>query len=240
VTLNRPILSIVTLALIASAALGSSDGLRRSIALMGLGEIGITIGSLIYSFQAIEGAYVDDRWADLGWAGGGAVSILAASNLILRVDAPVLWLRQRIPRHPGGARSVVLLALAAFVVCLAVAAYGVAAQSPFLIGTGLAASGVVGVAMALRARDSIRTAERAYDELDRELVISERLRDDLAAANEGLARANLDLRTMHVAIVDLLNLADERTGGRIRELVERTGGELAELLEQELDRTRER
>jgi hypothetical protein len=41
-------------------------------------------------------------------------------------------------------------------------------------------------------------------------------------------------------MADLLNLADERAGGRIRELVEDTGGELAELLEHELDRTRDR
>ncbi len=98
---------------------------------------------------------------------------------------------------------------------------------------------MIGVAMALRSRDSIRTAETAYERLDQELAGSERLRDELAAANRGLARANLELQTLQVAMADLLNLADERAGGRIRELVEDTGGELAELLEQELDRTRD-
>ena len=72
VTLNRPLLGIVTLILIASAALGSWEGMPRSIALLGLGEVGFTIGSLIYSYSAVQGEFVDDRWADLAWAAGAA------------------------------------------------------------------------------------------------------------------------------------------------------------------------
>ena len=240
VTLNRPLLGIVTLALIASAAVGSTGGLRKSLALMALGEVAITIGSLVYSFEAIDGAYVDDRWANLGWAGGAALSILAAFVLILGVDRPVAVVRRRIPNHVPAARSVVLLALAGFVLSISVATYGAVEASGLLIATGLVSSAVIGVAMAVRARDSIRTAETAYERLDRELAGSERLRDELAASNHGLARANLEMQTLQVAMADLLNLADERAGGRIRELVEDTGGELAELLEQELDRTRDR
>jgi hypothetical protein len=240
VTLNRPLLGIVTLALIASAAIGSAGGLRKSLALMALGEVAITIGSLIYSFEAIDGAYADDRWANLGWAGGAALSTLAAFVLILGVDRPLAIVRQRIPDHVPAARPVVLLALAGFVLSIAVATYGAVEGSGLLIATGLVSSAVIGAAMALRARDSIRTAETAYERLDRELAGSERLRDELAAANHGLARANLEMQTLQVAMADLLNLADERAGGRIRELVEDTGGDLAELLEQELDRTRDR
>jgi hypothetical protein len=239
VTLNRPLLGVVTLALIASAAVGSAGGLRKSLALMALGEVAITIGSLIYSFQAIDGAFVDDRWANLGWAGGAALSTLAAFVLILGVDRPLAIVRRRIPDHVPAARPVVLLALAGFALCIAVATYGAVEQSGLLIATGLISSAVIGVAMALRARDSIRTAETAYERLDRELAGSERLRDELATANHRLARANLEMQTMQVATADLLNLADERAGGRIRELVEDTGGELAELLEHELDRSRE-
>jgi hypothetical protein len=239
VTLNRPLLGVVTLALIASAAVGSAGGLRKSLALMALGEVAITIGSLIYSFQAIDGAFVDDRWANLGWAGGAALSTLAAFVLILGVDRPLAIVRRRIPDHVPAAGPVVLLGLAGFVLCIAVATYGAVEQSGLLIATGLISSAVIGIAMAVRARDSIRTAETAYERLDGELAGSERLRDELAAANRGLARANLEMQTLQVAMADLLNLADERAGGRIRELVEDTGGELAELLEQELDRTRD-
>ena len=94
--------------------------------------------------------------------------------------------------------------------------------------------------MALRARDSIRTAEDAYTRLDQALADSERTRDQLVTANEDLGRANLELRTLHVAMTDLLNLADERTEGRMRELIEDTGSELAELLEEEIGRSRYR
>jgi hypothetical protein len=240
VTLNRPLLGIVTLALIASAAVGSAAGLRKSLALMALGEVAITIGSLIYSFQAIDGAFVDDRWANLGWSGGAALSTLAAFVLILGVDRPLAIVRRRIPNHVPAARSIVLIALGGFVLCIAVATYGAVEQSGLLIASGLVSSAVIGVAMALRARGSIRTAETAYDRLDQELAGSERLRDELATANQGLARANLEMQTMQLAMADLLNLADERADGRIRELVEETGDELAELLEQELDRNRDR
>jgi uncharacterized protein YhaN len=105
---------------------------------------------------------------------------------------------------------------------------------------GLVPSVLIGVALALRARSSIRTAEAAYGRLENALADSERVRDQLTAANEELARTNLELRTIQVAMADVLNLADERTHGRMRELIEATGGKLAELLEEELERLRRR
>ena len=240
-TLNRPLLSIVTLMLIVSAALGSWQGLPLSIVLMGLGEVALTVGSLIYSYQAIQAEFVDDRWAGLAWAGGAALTILAASVIIVRIDRPVsMAVRSRIPRHPAGSRSVLLAALGGLLLTLGTAFYGLLADSSVLVIVGVVMAVWIGVAMALRARDSIRTAEDAYRRLDEALADSERSRDDLATGNEELARANLELRTMHVAIADLLNLADERTHGRMRELIQDTGDELADLLEEEMRRTRHR
>jgi hypothetical protein len=43
---------------------------------------------------------------------------------------------------------------------------------------------------------------------------------------------------MQIAFADLLNFADERTEGRMRELIEDTGQELAELLEEEIGQKR--
>jgi hypothetical protein len=99
---------------------------------------------------------------------------------------------------------------------------------------GVVTGVIVGIAMALRARDSIRTAESAYARLDRALSDSERARDELARANEDLARVNMELRVMHGAFADLLNLADERSSGRMRQLIQETGDELAELLEEKM------
>jgi hypothetical protein len=240
-TLNRPLLGIVTLVLLASAALGSWQGLPFSIVLMGLGEVALTVGSLIYSYQAVQIAYLDDRWAGLAWATGAGLSILAASTIILGVDRRVsIGTRTRIPRHPAGSRAVLLVSLSALVLSVGVAWYGLLEGSGTLALVGLFAGVSIGVAMALRARDSIRTAEDAYTRLDHALAESERTRDQLSTANEDLARTNLELRTMHVAMADLLNLADERTEGRLRELIEDTGSELAELLEEEMGRSRRR
>jgi hypothetical protein len=236
-TLNRPILGIVTLMLLVSAALGSWQGLPFSIVLMGLGEVALTIGSLIYSFQAIQGEFVDDRWAGLAWAGGAALSILAASVIILGIDRRVsVTGRPRIPEHPAGSRPVLLGSVGALFVTLGVASYGLLEGSRALVLIGLVAGVSIGVAMTFRARDSIRSVETAYARLDRALVDAERFRDELSTAIEELARANVQIQAMHVAFADLLNLADERAEGRMRELIEDTGDELASLLEEQMER----
>ena len=239
VTLNGPILGTLTLMLIVSGALGSWHGVPRSFALLGLGMAAVTAGSLIYSFQAVQHAYLDDRWAGLAWAGGAVPILLSSSVIILGLDRPVgLSSRAAIPNQPPGSGSVLLLSLGALALTLGVALYGeVAGVRPIAL-IGVAASVAIGIAMALRAREGIRTAEEAYARLDRALSESERARDELAAANEDLARANTELRVMHTAFADLLNLADERSSGRMRELIEDTGDELAKLLEEELEEKR--
>ncbi len=88
--------------------------------------------------------------------------------------------------------------------------------------------------MALRARESIRIAEDAYSRLDCALADAEHSRDELILANEELRRANVQLQAMQIALADPLNFADERTHGRMRELIEDVGGELADLLEEQL------
>ncbi len=146
--------------------------------------------------------------------------------------------QSRIPEHPAGSRAGLAVSLGAVLLTVGVACYGLLEQRRGLALVALFASVSIGVAMALRARDSILTAEDVHGRLGQALSQSERARDELATANEELARANLELRTMHVAFADLLNLADERTHGRMRELIEDTGEELAELLEEEMERTR--
>jgi hypothetical protein len=140
VTLNRPVLGIVTLILIASAALGSWEGMPRSIALLGLGEVALTIGSLIYGYSAVQGDFVDDRWADLAWSAGAAISMLAGSVLILDIDRPVLVRSRVVSRDGSGFNAVLHRSLGATTLTLGVAAYGfVTAREPVAI-IGVAAS----------------------------------------------------------------------------------------------------
>jgi hypothetical protein len=240
-TLNRPLLSIVTLMLLVSAVLGSWEGLPRSIALVGLGEIPLTIGNLIYGYAAVQGEYTQNKWANLGWALGGAIFTLGALVIILGLDRPVrLRVGKGIPNHPAGSRPVLLLSLAALALTLTVAGYGLLIDARGLAIVGLTASVSIGAAMALRARAAIRSAENAYARLDRSLADVERARDELALTNEELARANARVRAMQITHAELLNLADERTHGRMRELIEETGSDLADLLEEELERARRR
>jgi len=234
VTLNRPVLGIVTLILIASAALGSWEGMPRSIALLGLGEVALTIGSLIYSYNAVQGEFVDDRWADLPWAAGAGVSMLAGSVLILGIDRPVLVRNRVLPGGGSGLRAVRHLTLGAISLTLGVAAYGFITARETVAIIGVAASAAIAVAMAFRAQDAIRTAARSSELLDDALVESERARDALNLSNEVLQRKNAELRTLQIAVAQGFNVIDERTQGQLRELIEQAGDDLVALVDETL------
>jgi hypothetical protein len=232
--LNRPVLSIVALMLVTSAALNSWEGVPLSMAILGFAEAALTVGNLVYAVEAVQNNYVDERWATLAWGAGAILALLAASTLILRIDRPIrLSASARIPDHPVGTICVVLISLSGLVLSCGVAGYGLAVASRGVAIAGIGSCVAIGVAMAFRATGSIRTAEAAYGRLDRALVETENARDEIA-------RANAETQTIQIAFADLLNLADERSDGRIRELIEATGQDLAEILEEGIAEKRSR
>jgi hypothetical protein len=236
IPLNRPLLGIVTLMLVAAAALGSWDGIPRSLLLLGLGQVGLTIGNLAYSYAAFQGDYVDDRWANLGWAAGAELSILAASTILLGIDRPLrLPARHRVPGHPLGTRATLLVTLLAIALTLGVAAYGLFGERRGVALVGITTSVAIAIAMVCRARDSLRTAEQSSELLDSVLAESERTRDKLHRANAQLQKTNAELRTLQLAVAQGFNLIDERTQGRLRELVQQAGDDLAALVDETLD-----
>ena len=240
-TLNRPLLSILTLMLVVSAALGSSVGLLRSVALLAVAEIPLMAGNLIYSYSAVQGTYVDDRWANLAWAAGAVLAILAASVIVLGVDRPIrLPAKPTIPNHPAGSTAVLLVSLGAVALTLGVASYGLVIGSRGIALVGVVAAVAIAVAMALRARTAIREVEEAYGNLDAALAGTEHARDDLARANEELRRANAQIQAMNIAYGGVLNLADERSDGKMRELIEDTAGDLIDFLEEHMKPRRHR
>jgi hypothetical protein len=234
VTLNGPILGVVILMLLASAAFGSWEGLPRSFIFLGAGVAALTAGTFIYSYRALLNTYVDDRWAGLPWSVAAVLILLATSIIILGLDSRVRIARAAIPHRPPGPNAVLFLSLAALAMTLGVGAYGHVAGIRTVAAVGFVASISVGVSMALRAREAFRNAEEGYARLDRALAEAERSGDNLAIVNEELRQANVQLRAMQIALADALNLADERSEGRLRELIEGTGEELAELLEEQL------
>jgi hypothetical protein len=236
IPLNRPILGIVTLMLIAAAALGSWDGIPRSLALLGLGETGLIVGSLIYSYAAVQGDFNNDRWANLGWTAGAEVSMLAASTIIIGIDRPLqLPVRHRVPGHPVGSRPALLVTLLAITLTLGVAVYALVGDRRNVALIAVAASVAIAASMVTRARDSLRTAEQSSEMLDTVLAESERTRDELRIANSQLQQTNAELRTLQLAIAQGFNLIDERTQGRLRELVQQAGDDLAALVDETID-----
>jgi protein required for attachment to host cells len=230
-TLVRPTLGIVMLTLIVSAGLGAWQGLPLSLVLFGVGQVCLTLGGLVYTFSVVEDDYVDLRWTGIGIASGAAFSIVAAGVIVLGIDRPVrLVTETRIPRHAVGAKGVLYAALGALATTLGVAFYGHFSDNGAVFAMGLLTSGWVGAAMAFRARNSIREVEQAYVDLDHAHLALERAHDELAEANDELARTNVEIRAVHAAFEDLLVIADERTHGGLRELIEETGEDLAEFL----------
>jgi hypothetical protein len=231
--LNRPLLGIVTLMLLTVAALGSWEGIPRSLILLGLGETGLTIGNLLYSYAAFQGRYENDRWANLGWVAGAELSVLAASSVLIGVDRPLrLPVRHRVPGHLLGSRATLLVTLLAIALTLGVATYGLTDEHRNVALVGITTSVAIAVVMVLRARDSLRSAERFSALLDSRLAESERNRDELHHANAQLQKTNAELRTLQLAVAEGFNLIDERTQGRLRELVEQAGTELAALVDE--------
>lgn len=135
----------------------------------------------------------------------------------------------------SGSTPVTLVSIGVLATMLAIACYGDLAGRRTLGILGLATSVSIGTGMAMRARDSILIIENAYERLDRSLAEAERANDSLTLSNEELFHANAVIRAMHIAYADLLNLADERTEGRLRALIEATGSDLASLLEEQIE-----
>jgi hypothetical protein len=223
VTLVRPLFGVATLMVIASALLGRWDGLPLSIALIGLGQLFLTIGSFVYSVRSITGDFVsDNRWADLPWFAGLTASILAALVIVLRLDRP---LTLRPPSVPGASRARVhmLAANCALVVAGASGLLAYRGRHWTVLAIELAVVCWVGIAMNARARQTVGELERAYARLDHAHAALER-------ANDGLAAANVEIRSVHTAFEDVLVLVDERTHGRLSELIEDSGEDLARFL----------
>lgn len=141
-------------------------------------------------------------------------------------------------RHPFAPRA---LRTTATVIGLAlpVAVYGVAASRDLVAAVGLVAVAFAVVAMARGARSSIRALERRCEVHGRARAESERARHDLEVENAELERKYADLRARHAAIVEGFDVLDERTGGRLYDLVEEAGDELGELTKEALDDPRE-
>lgn len=231
-TLNRPVLGVVTLVLIASAAAGSSEGIRRSTALLGLGQVFLVCGHLIYAAESIGGGPLHDRWPDAAWATGAVISLLAAVAVIQDND-PLIRFGPPISdsAHPRGSRIAIGLAFAGFLVAIGVGFWGAIGGQNVTSIAGIIAAGVCAAGLALRTGAAFRAADTAYLRLDRAIVDRERASDELAlanrdldASNRHLSEANMRLRLYQLTVREILSLVDSRSRGKLRALVNETTG----------------
>jgi hypothetical protein len=137
--------------------------------------------------------------------------------------------------YATGSLRALLVTMLSIALTLGVATYGLVTDRRTIALTGLLAGIAIAIAMALRARASVRIAELSSELLDKVLAESQRAREELHAANARLQRTNANLRTLQIAVAQGFNLIDERTQGRLRELVEHAGDDLAALVEETLD-----
>ena len=142
--------------------------------------------------------------------------------------------RPLVPGRPHGPLPVVVVAFAAAATAFAIAWLHGLSASLTVAFVGLSSAVALAVVLALRTSRSFRVLERAYLELDRGLFESEQTRERLSIAIGELAGANVQLRAMSIAFAELLNLANERSNGRMRALIEETGAELAQILHEHL------
>jgi hypothetical protein len=124
--------------------------------------------------------------------------------------------------------------LAAITLTLGVTTYGLLTGRLGVALLALAAGVAIVLPLLFRARASLRAAELSSKLLDSALTESERKRAELDRANASLQQANASLRMMHLAVREGFSLIDERTQGRLRELVEQTGDDLAAVVDERL------
>jgi hypothetical protein len=141
------------------------------------------------------------------------------------------------PRHDrqSGRSQRGVAAAVAVSLALAVLTYGAVTGRSDAATVGLIATAVSASAIAARGRNRIRAAERSAQLRDTALAESERNRRDLQSANERLQRKNAELLTLQITVAHGFKLIDERTEGRLWELVHEAGNDLAALVDETLN-----
>lgn len=233
----RPLVNVLLVTLIASAALGRWHGLPLPVGLLALGQLFSAAGDLLFAYFTARGEYVDDRWTGLLWLTGAVIAMVTAASVILRIDRPIRLTRQALP---GVSPLALLLAtVGAWSVAVAVALYGVLSDHRASLYAGLAAGAWIGIAAPLRTLGALQEARAAYQRLDEAHLSLEKAseraeqlvheRDQTIAQ---LAQRNVELTAIQTMLGSLFELADERSDGELRSRLEETADDLTSWLPQ--------
>ena len=227
----RPVVNVLLVTLIASAALGRWQGLPLPVGLLALGQLFSAAGDLLFGYYTARDAYVDDRWTNLLWLTGAVIAIVTATSLILRIDRPIRLTRRALP---GVSPLALLLAtVGAWGIAAAVAVYGALNDHPAALYAGLAAGAWIGLAAPLRTLSALQETRAAYQRLDEAHLRLEQAGDRAArlvrerdATIAQLAQRNVELTAIQAMLGSLFELADERSDGELRSRLEETAEEI--------------
>ncbi len=231
----RPLLSLLVLVLLASAALGRWQSLPMPVGLVGIALLFDASGLLLQSYFLAEGTYRTDRWTNALWMNGLIAAFLAALVLIARLDRPIRLSREPLP----GVSPTPLLVVTgtAWGVSGAVALYGYLSGEHLALSAGLAGIGWIGMAAVLRMVGALRETRTAYSRLDETHFALEQAQDRndrLLSERERiiteLEQRNVELTAIQTMLGPLLDLADQRTDGLLRSNLEETAHDLADWL----------
>lgn len=231
----RPLVNVLLVTLIASAALGRWQGLPLPVGLLALGQLFNSAGDLLFAYDTARHAYVDDRWTNLLWLTGAVIAMVTAASVILRIDRPIRFTRQALP---GASPFALLLAtVSAWSIAAAVAVYGALGEHPAALYAGLAAGAWIGLAAPLRTLGALQEARAAYQRLDEAHFSLEqasehadRLVRERDATIAQLAQRNVEHTAIQTMLGSLFELADQRSEGELRSRLEETADELTDWL----------
>ena len=219
VTLFRPILGILLLTLIAAAAAGARGGVPLSTATIGLGQVFLYTGSLVYAYGAVQNHHAEDRWSDMFYATGACIAICAGLLVVMRVDRPVFAPSTGIPGHPAGSRVALTIALGAAAVSAGAIAYGYHDGSGPTVAVGCAAVIAIVAGGWLRTQITYGALEAACAERD---------------------AARLSALSERQALIDLLGFVNDEVEERFRDLLDEAGSTLANAVRDYLEEQKRR
>ena len=231
----RPVVNVLLVTLVASAALGRWQGLPLPVGLLALGQLFSAAGDLLFAYFTARDAYVDDRWTNLLWLTGAVIAMVTAASVILRIDRPIRLTRQALPGVSP--RALLLATVSAWGVAAAVTLYGVLSDHRAALYAGLAAGAWIGLAAPLRTLAALQATRAAYQRLDEAHLSLEQASDraeqlvherDQTIAQ--LAQRNIELAAIQTMLGSLLELVDERSHGELRSRLEETAEELTSWL----------
>lgn len=231
----HPLLSLLIIVIIGSAALGRWQALPVPVGLVGISLLFDAVGFLWASYFQAEGAYTSDRWPNLMWFTCAVIVLLAALVIVAGIDRPIRLARKAVP----GVSPLPLLATALVALALGagVALHGALTHSRASLFAGLAAVAWIAVASLFRTTAALSETRSAYQDLEKAHFSLEQAREHaarvVAQRDEKiaqLAQRNVGLTAVETAFAPLMHMANERTNGQLRSNLEDAGDELAEWL----------